>query len=312
MITVLAGGTGAAKFIRGLIEILPPEELTIIGNTGDDCVVWALHVSPDLDTIMYLLADLLDEERGWGIKGDTFACLEAMKRYDEPTWFQLGDRDLATHIERTVGLHEGWTLSEVTERLGRSLGVRVRILPMTNDRVETRIHTPQGTLSFQEFFVRERWSSEVTSVEFHGRERAQPSPGVIEAIRASDGVVIAPSNPITSIGPILSVKGIRQALVDTPAQVIAISPIVGGQAVSGPTGKLMKAFGYEVSALGVAQVYRDFLDVLIIDEHDVALGTEIERLDVRVVRAHTIMHDLAAKVSLAKEPMRLLRTPEAH
>jgi LPPG:FO 2-phospho-L-lactate transferase len=308
MITILAGGTGAAKFVRGLSEIVPPEEITIISNTGDDCVVWSLHVSPDLDTIMYLLAGLLDEERGWGVKGDTFTCLQAMKRYDEPTWFQLGDRDLATHIQRTKWLHEGLMLSEVTACLCRSLGVRARILPMSNDRVETRIYTPHGALSFQEFFVRERWSSEVTGVEFHGGQRALASPGVIEAIRESDGVVIAPSNPITSVGPILSVKGIRPALVDTPARVIAISPIVGGQAVSGPAGKLMEALGYKVSALGVTQIYRDFLDVLIIDEHDAALSPEIERLGVRVTVANTIMHDLAAKVDLAKTAMECLRT----
>lgn len=303
MITVLAGGTGAAKFIRGLVEIIPPEEVTIIGNTGDDVVVWGLHVSPDLDTIMYLLAGWLDEERGWGIKGDTFACLQAMGCYGEPTWFHLGDRDLATHIERTKLLHRGWTLTEVIAHLCRSLQVRARILPMSNDRVETRIHTPHGVLSFQEFFVRERWSSPVTRVEFHGSQKARPAPGVREAIGLADAVIIAPSNPITSIGPILAVPGLRQALVETSAPVVAISPIVGGQAVSGPAGKLMHAHGHDVSALGVAQIYRDFLDALIIDEQDGGLKTAIESLGIQVVTTPIVMQSLDHKVHLARQAL---------
>jgi LPPG:FO 2-phospho-L-lactate transferase len=306
MITVLAGGSGAAKFIRGLVALVPPETITVIGNTGDDVEVWGLHVSPDLDTVMYLLAGLLDEERGWGIKDETFACLQAMKRYGEPAWFQLGDGDLATHIERTLWLSQGRSLSEVTERLCRSLNVRTRILPMSDERVETRIHTPDGVLSFQEFFVRERWSSEVTGVEYYGSEAAQPAPGVIEAIHNSDGVIVAPSNPITSIGPILAVPGVRRALGETPAPVIAVSPIVGGAAVSGPAGKLMRAGGYEVSALGVAQVYRGFLDVLVIDERDAALGGEIERLGIRVAQGGTLMRDLDAKINLAQVVMQQL------
>jgi LPPG:FO 2-phospho-L-lactate transferase len=256
---------------------------------------------------MYLLAGLLDEERGWGIKGDTFACLQAMGHYSEMTWFQLGDRDLATHIERTKLLNCGWTLTDVTAHLCRSLQVRAKILPMSNERVETQILTPDGVLSFQEFFVRERWSSEVTGVEFHGSETAQPAPGVSEAIRSSTGVIIAPSNPITSIGPILAVPGLRQALVETPAPVVAISPIVGGQAVSGPAGKLVAACGYEVSALGVAQIYRDFLNVLIIDEQDTALSPEIERLEVRVATAQTIMNNLEDKIRLARRCFHIVR-----
>jgi len=301
MITVLAGGTGAAKFIRGLIEIIPQEEITIIGNTGDDVTVWGLHVSPDLDTVMYLLAGRLDEERGWGVKDETFACLQAMGRYGEMTWFQLGDRDLATHIERTKLLNRGWTLTDVTAHLCRSLQVRAKILPMSNERVETRILMPDSVLSFQEFFVRERWSSEVTGVAFHGSQTAQPAPGVLEAIGSSTSVIIAPSNPITSIGPILAVPGIRQALCESSASVIAISPIVGGQAVSGPAGKLMQAYGYSVSAVGVAQIYRDFLDVLIIDEQDAGLKMAIESLGVRVATTQTIMQNLGHKVQLARQ-----------
>lgn len=300
MITVLAGGSGAAKFIRGLVEIVPQEELTIIGNTGDDVIVWGLHISPDLDTVMYLLAGLLDEDRGWGITGDTFTCLRSMERYGEMTWFRLGDRDLATHIIRTRSLLQGLTLTEVTEKLCRALGVRARLLPMSDDRVETRIHTPQGILSFQEFFVRERWASPVTGVSYEGSERARPAPGVMEAIQASEGIIIAPSNPITSIGPILAIADIRQALECSAAPVIAISPIVGGRAVSGPAGKLMRACGYEVSARGVAEVYGDLIDVLIIDEQDAALVEVIERLGIRAVVAPTLLSDLTTKIELAR------------
>ncbi|MCS6803611.1 MAG: 2-phospho-L-lactate transferase [Acidobacteriota bacterium] len=300
MITILAGGTGAAKFIRGLVECVPQEEITIIGNTGDDVIVWGLHVSPDLDTIMYLLTGLLDEERGWGIRDDSFACLQAMQQFDEITWFQLGDRDLATHIERTCLLRQGLTLSEVTSRLCQALGVKARILPMSEERVETRIHTPNGILSFQEFFVRDRWAANVTAVDYHGSEQAHPAPGVLEAIYATDAIIIAPSNPITSIGPILAVNGIRQALFETLVPVVAISPIVGGRAVSGPAGKLMAAFDYDVSAIGVARMYRDFLDALVIDEQDADLTPTIERLGARVVCANTIMQTLSDKVSLAR------------
>ncbi len=300
MITVLAGGSGAAKFIRGLVEIVPQEELTIIGNTGDDVIVWGLHISPDLDTVMYLLAGLLDEDRGWGITGDTFTCLRSMERYGEMTWFRLGDRDLATHIIRTRSLLQGLTLTEVTEKLCRALGVRARLLPMSDDRVETRIHTPQGILSFQEFFVRERWASPVTGVSYEGSERARPAPGVMEAIQASEGIIIAPSNPVTSIGPILAIADIRQALECSAAPVIAISPIVGGRAVSGPAGKLMRACGYEVSARGVAEVYGDLIDVLIIDEQDAALVEVIERLGIRAVVAPTLLSDLTTKIELAR------------
>lgn len=300
MITILAGGTGAAKFIRGLVQAMPQDEITIIGNTGDDVIVWGLHVSPDLDTIMYLLAGLLDEERGWGIRDDSFTCLQAMKRYGEIAWFQLGDRDLATHIKRTNLLRQGLTLSEVTSQLCQSLGVKARILPMSEERVETRIHTPGGVLSFQEFFVRDRWAGDVVAVEYHGSEHAQPALGVLEAIYATDAIIIAPSNPITSIGPILAVNGIRQALYETPVPVVAISPIVGGQAVSGPAGKLMMAFDYEVSAIGVAQLYRDFLDALVIDEQDVNLTSAIEERGVRAVCANTIMQTLSDKIRLAQ------------
>lgn len=308
MITVLAGGTGAAKFIRGLIEIVPQDELTIIVNTSDDDWIYGLYVSPDLDTIMYLLAGLLDEERGWGIKGDTFNALRAMERYGEQTWFRIGDQDLVTHVKRSFWIiEERLELLEITQQLCQSLNVRARLLPAPESFAPTRIHTPDGVLTFQEFFVRERCAPEVVEVEYECIEEAKPTPGVLDAIRASEAIIVAPSNPITSIAPMLGVAGIRQALWDTPAPIAAISPIIGGQAVGGPAGKLMAACGHEVSASGVAHIYADFVDVFIIDEQDAALRPDIEQMGLRVVTAHTLMSDVAAKVNLAEITLRELR-----
>jgi LPPG:FO 2-phospho-L-lactate transferase len=234
MIVVLTGGTGGAKFIQGLKEIVPASEITTVVNTGDDLRGWGLDVSPDLDSITYALAGVLSAERGWGVEGDTFHCLEAMRRSGAPTWFQLGDRDLATHIFRTQLLAEGKTLTEATAIIARSLGIAARILPVTDGRVETRVVTPKGELGFQEYFVREHYQVRVDAVRFDGATGASPAPGVVEAINAAEMVLVAPSNPVTSIGPILAVAGIREALRKTPAPIGAISPIVGGVAVSGP------------------------------------------------------------------------------
>ncbi len=236
MITVLTGGTGGAKFVDGLRQIVPPEDLTIIVNTGDDLLWWGLYVSPDVDSIIYMMAGRLSQERGWGVKGDTFFCLRAMGQLGQPIWFQAGDRDLATHILRSKLLADGKTLSEVTAEIAAKLGVKARILPMSNSRVETRVLTPVGDLSFEEYFV-ERWYQDpVESVRFAGASDAEPAPGVIEAIRSADIVLLAPSNPVTSIGPILAVPGIREALRQSRARIVAVSPIVGGAAVSGPAG----------------------------------------------------------------------------
>ena len=297
MITILTGGTGGAKFVQGLVRILPPEELTVIVNTGDDLTWWGLHVSPDLDSITYALAGILSRERGWGIEGDTFTCLERMRQLGAPAWFQLGDRDLATHLRRTqlLTVH---TLTEATSEIASEMGVRARILPMSDDRVETRVLTAAGELSFQEYFVRERYRVPVTGVRFVGAEQAQAAPGVVEAIRDAAAVLIAPSNPITSIGPILSVPGIRAAL--SQAAVIAVSPIVGGAAVSGPAGELMKTQQLPVSIAGVAQAYEDFLDVLIADEHDRPHAAEVEELGIQVTFAATIMDSDNAKAELAR------------
>src|SRR4030088_153185 len=241
MICVLTGGTGGAKFVDGLRQVMPAEDITLIVNTGDDLMWWGLYVSPDIDSITYVLSGMLSRERGWGVKGDTFLCLQAMGQLGEPTWFHTGDRGLAVHLLRSRLLAEGKTLSEATSTICEKLGVKARILPMSNSRVETRVDTPIGDLSFEEYFVQRWYQDPVNSVRFAGVENAAPAPGVIDAIMTASAVLLAPSNPITSIGPILAVPGITEALRQTPAQVVAISPIVGGAAVSGPAGILMAA-----------------------------------------------------------------------
>lgn len=299
-VTTLAGGTGAAKFLRGLTAVVPPEHVTVIGNTGDDTRIWGLHISPDLDTVTYALSGLLDEEKGWGIRDDTLRCLAAMAALGRETWFNLGDRDLATHLFRTERLRAGRSLTEVTEAIRRALGVRSRILPASDSPVATRILTPGGWLGFQEFFVKEKARVEVLDVAYGGAEMASPAPGVLEAIRTATAVVICPSNPITSIGPILAVPGIAEALASTPARVLAISPIVGGAPVSGPAGKLMVAKGLPVSALGVARLYRPWLDVLVLDRRDEGLAPDIAALGIAPLVTGTIMTDRRAEAALAR------------
>src|ERR1700747_1540265 len=238
MICVLTGGTGGAKVVDGLRPVIPPEEITLVVNTGDDLVWWGLYVSPDIDSITYVLSGLLSRERGWGVKGDTFLCLQAMGQLGEPTWFHTGDRDLAVHLLRSRLLAEGKTLSEATATICGKLGVKARILPMSDSRVETRVDTPSGELSFEEYFVQRWYQDPVNSVRFAGASDAEPAPGVIDAILGADIVLVAPSNPVTSIGPILAVPGVRDALQRTPGKIAAVSPIIAGEAVAGPAGIL--------------------------------------------------------------------------
>src|SRR5499427_345717 len=265
MICVLSGGTGGAKFVDGLRQVMPAEDITLVVNTGDDLMWWGLYVSPDIDSITYVLSGMLSRERGWGVKGDTFLCLQAMGQLGEPTWFHTGDRDLAMHLLRSRLLAEGKTLLEATAVISQKLGVKAKLLPMSNSRVETRVDTPIGELSFEEYFVQRWYQDPVRSVRFAGAADAEPAPGVIEAILSADTVLLAPSNPITSIGPILAVPGVREALQRTKARIAAVSPIVAGEAVAGPAGILMASQGLPVSVAGVAQAYHDFLDMLIID-----------------------------------------------
>ncbi len=300
MITVLTGGTGGAKFVDGLRQIVSPEDLTVIVNTGDDMTWWGLYVSPDIDSITYMLAGRLSQERGWGVKGDTFFCLEAMGKLGQATWFHTGDRDLATHIFRSQLMAEGKTLTEVTAEVAARLGIRARILPMSNSRVETRVKTPIGELSFEEYFVQRWYQDPVESVRFAGASDAEPAPGVIDAIRSAELILLAPSNPITSIGPILAVPGIREALRESRARIAAVSPIVGGAAVSGPAGALLAAQGFAVSIAGIAVCYHDFLDLLLVDSKDAAAAQQLRETGVPVHCTATIMRKNEDRVELAK------------
>jgi LPPG:FO 2-phospho-L-lactate transferase len=298
--TVLAGGTGAAKFLRGLVQVVPEEDIHVIVNVGDDTDIWGLHISPDIDSITYGLSGRLDTQRGWGLSDETFRCLEEMGRYGMPDWFRLGDRDLATHITRTVLLRAGSTLSEVTARMAASMGVKPRILPASNEPIRTRIETPHGTLSFQEFFVRDHWQPEVASVIYAGAAEAHATAAVVESIRDSKIVIVAPSNPITSIGPILAIHDIRDALRCTRAEVVAISPLIGHDAVSGPAAKLMEACGYDVSPSGVARCYHDFLDNIVIDTQDAELAAGIRYETIGVEVTNILMSDDSASRRLAE------------
>jgi len=299
-LTAIAGGTGAAKLLRGLAAARPRDTLTVIGNTGDDAEIWGLHVSPDLDTVMYALAGRLDTARGWGLTGETFRCLEAMGDLGAQTWFNLGDRDLATHLHRTRALREGLPLSAVTAELCGRLGVAARVLPMSDEPVRTRVRTPDGWLSFQEYFVREKAQVQVLDVEYAGASQARPAPGVLEAICEAEVVVVCPSNPVTSVGPVLAVPGIADALTGARARVVAVSSIVGGAAVSGPAGALMRACGLSVSAVGVAAAYAPWLGTLVIDRSDTGRVAELARLGVEAVLADIVMTDRDREIALAR------------
>jgi LPPG:FO 2-phospho-L-lactate transferase len=300
MIVVLAGGVGAARFLQGLVQVIPQQRLTAIVNTGDDRDFYGLHVSPDLDIVMYTLAGVVDETHGWGIRNDTYAAMQQLTRYGNEDWFMLGDRDLATHIHRTNLLRAGKTLSEVTEDLNRQFGLELRILPMSDQPVATHIQTPAGLLHFQEYMVKRRCADEVQDVVFIGAGEARPSPGVLDAIKGAEAILIAPSNPIVSIGSILAIPGIHDMLHEASGMVAAVSPIVGGAPIKGPADKLMRGLGMDVSAVGVARCYRDFLDVMVIDEQDAHLVSTIEDLGIPTVATNTIMRDNAAKTALAR------------
>lgn len=311
MITVLTGGTGGAKFVDGLRQVVPAEELTIIVNTGDDLLWWGLYVSPDIDSITYVLSGMLSRERGWGVKGDTFFCLQHMGQLGQPIWFHAGDRDLAVHILRSKLLAEGKTLSEVTTEICEKLGVKARILPMSNSRVETRVGTPLGEISFEEYFVQRWYQDPVESIRFAGAADAEPSPGVLEAIMNADIVLLAPSNPVTSIGPILAVPGVRESLHKTKARIAAVSPIVAGEAVAGPAGILMASQGLPVSVAGVAEAYHDFLDMLVIDTRDAQSVEELKKSGLRVHVSKTIMRTSEDKADLAAAVLAAVRGKSA-
>jgi LPPG:FO 2-phospho-L-lactate transferase len=297
----LAGGIGASKLLLGLTSVLPPEDITIIANTGDDIELHGLRICPDIDTVTYTLAGVVNEETGWGLKGDSFECLQWLARYGEASWFNLGDRDLATHIFRTNQMLSGRSLSEVTDVIRRSLGVRLRILPMTEAYTPTRVVTDEGEMHFQEYFVRRRCEPRVREVRFDNIGSAEPAPGVLSAILEANVVIVCPSNPFISIGPILAVPGVREALAETKATVIAISPIVGGKALKGPAADMLRDLGHEVSARGVASMYSGFVDVFVLDETDSALSHDISEFGLQVLSANTVMNSLEDKRQLARE-----------
>lgn len=301
MIVVLAGGVGAARFLQGLVQVVPQERITVIGNTGDDREFYGLHVSPDLDIVTYTLAGVVDEVQGWGIRGDTNNTMQQLTAYGNEDWFLLGDRDLATHIHRTNLLRQGKTLSAVTYDLCQRFGLSIRLLPMSDQPVATHVRTPAGLLHFEEYFVQRRAMDEVQDVVFVGVETARPAPGVLDALKQAEAILIAPSNPIVSIGSILAVPGIHDVLHEASGMVVAVSPIVGGAPIKGPADKLMRGLGLDVSAVGVARCYRDFLDVMVVDEQDAHLIPAIEDLGIPAVATNTIMRDLAAKAELARQ-----------
>ena len=301
MIVVLAGGVGAARFLQGLIQVVPQERLTIIVNTGDDRDFYGIHVSPDLDFVMFTLSGIVDEAHGWGIRNDTYNTLLQLTSYGNEDWFMLGDRDLATHIHRTNLLHQGKTLSQITDELRKQFGLRLRILPMSDQDVRTLILTPVGLLHFKEYMVKRRCTDSVLDVVFAGASESRPAPGVLDSIKEAEAILIAPSNPIVSIGSILAIPGIHDALHEASGTVVAISPIVGGAPIKGPADKLMLGLKMEVSPVGVARYYRDFLDVMVIDQQDEHLVGAIEDLGIPAVATNTIMRDGAAKKALARK-----------
>ena len=300
-ITALAGGVGGAKLLLGFSKIHPPSSLSVIVNTGDDSIFHGLYVCPDLDTVMYTLAGLSDPVTGWGIAGDTRAVLNQLNIYGRPTWFTLGDRDVATHICRTEMLNKGHTLSEVVGFLAKRLGVAVNLFPMSDNIVQTKVATEEGLLNLEDYFVRLKTQPVVKNVQFEGAETAQMSYGFIDSLQNSELLVFCPSNPIISINPILAVGSAKTQIKDFSGLRVAVSPIVGGKAVRGPAAKMMEELGYESSAFSVAQMYQDLCDVFVIDNADKDYVQLIQELGLRVLCTNTIMIELEDKIRLAQE-----------
>jgi LPPG:FO 2-phospho-L-lactate transferase len=306
MIVALAGGVGSARFLAGLLAVVDPRDVVVVGNTGDDDWFHGLRVCPDLDSVTYALAGANNPETGWGLAGETFATLGALERYGVPTWFNIGDRDFATHLYRTERLHAGDPLSSVTADIARAWGLTCRLVPMTDDVVTTRITaaTAEGDVEFalEEWFVRERCEPPVVSVRYDGADAARPAPGVLEAIRDADAVIICPANPILSIAPILAVPGIRRAVAEH-GRVVGISNLIAGAAVRGPADRLLADLGIEASCVGVARGYRDLCAAFVIDDKDAARAGEVQALGVRPVVTDTLMTDVGVAAALARETL---------
>ena len=304
-VLALAGGVGGAKLVVGLAHCLDPAELVVGVNTGDDELFHGLHVSPDLDTMMYTLAGLSNPDNGWGLQGDTFEALSMLRRYGVDTWFNLGDRDLATHVRRSQLLAQGLSLSQVTSELCTALGVRHSVVPMSDQSVRTMLHTPEGRLSMQEYFVQRRAQPEVSALEYVGAAESSPSAGLINAIGNARMIVICPSNPALSVLPIVAVAGMRELLADFRGVRVAVSPIVGNDAVRGPAGRIMAGLGQEVSVAGVARVYREFCDVLVIDQQDEGMASAVAQEGLQPVVTNTIMNSLQDRIDLARSVLSL-------
>lgn len=300
-IVALAGGVGAARFLRGLVRVVDPGRITVIVNTADDVERHGLHVSPDIDSVVYALAGLHDEERGWGLRDETWRALGMLDRLGEPVWFQLGDADLATHVWRSARLRRGESLSSVTAAQCAALGVPLRVLPMSDDAVTTMVACAGlGELHIQEYFVRERCAPAIEAIWYAGAERARPAPGIVEAIGAADAVIVCPSNPVMSIQPILAVPAVRAALREAGAA-IAVTPIVAGAALKGPAAAMLRHVGVSVDAAGVASLYADFCDTMVVDRRDPAVAEAVAALGIRPIVAETVMDGIDAAVGLARE-----------
>jgi LPPG:FO 2-phospho-L-lactate transferase len=296
---ILAGGIGAAKLIEGLVKIIEPELLKIIVNTGDDIELFGLKICPDLDIITYTLADMVDKAKGWGFVDDTFNCLSSLKKFYDKGWFNLGDKDLATHIYRTDLFNQGYTKAQITEKICKNLGVKAHVIPMCNETVETFIKTPSEVMHFEEYFIKYQCKPEVVGVEFRGINEALPVKKTLDYIKNAKKIIICPSNPIVSIGTILQVKNIRESLIKVKKKIFGVSPIIEGTTIKGPADKLMKSVGLEVSSVGVANYYKDFLGHFIIDNKDCKLKPRIEKLGIEVYCYDTIMTNLNKKRALA-------------
>ena len=301
-VLALSGGVGGAKLALGLAHLLPPENLTVVANTGDDFTHLGLRICPDIDTVIYTLSDLADKERGWGRAGETWNFMAALSRLGSENWFNLGDSDLAMHIHRTERLKQGATLSEVTAEIASTLGIKATVIPMTDDPVATIVETPDGPLAFQHYFVRERCQPSVTGFRFEGIEAADPAPIFTKHLENSlDLILVTPSNPFVSIEPILSLPGVRDKIAKSSTPVIAVSPIVGGKAIKGPAAKMMAELGMPASALEVARAYRDVIDGFVIDVDDEAQVAEIEAIGMKVLVTNTVMNDLDGRITLARD-----------
>jgi len=307
-VAVLCGGVGGSRFLRGLAKVFENDKITAIVNTGDDIILHGLYISPDVDTVLYALAGMVDDSKGWGIKGDSFRCLKSMGKLGEKTWFALGDQDIATHVLRTWLIDRGWKPSRVTRLLVEKLGIKVRVIPMTDDRFETRIKTKSGWLHFQEYLVKRHMQDRITGIAFAGVEHARPTPGVIEAVRRSDLLVIPPSNPIVSVGAILSLKGVRTAVKGRKRPTVGVSPVIGGKVVRGPLAKMMEHRGVEVSSLSVARMYRGIIDGFVLDDCDAPYASELHRMGIAPHFTNILMPDVRASAGLAKETIKFSRT----